>query len=106
MIKDLVTDLASELRKADENFDSNLLEIKITNAIREVKAARNYPSTYTEDMIDKDMQKYYSKIRNIVLYDYSHIGAYGENQRNEDGINRVYVERSSLFNGIIPISRL
>lgn len=103
---DLIDDLTTELTIADDDFNAALLEVKVSNAIKEVIRTRNYPDTYTTAMIDKDLEKYYSNLRDIVLYDYSHVGAYGEIQRNEDGINRQYVDRDKLFKGILPLSRL
>lgn len=103
---DLLADISTELQIADENFDSTLLSTKITSVIREVKSARKYPATYPESYIENDLVNYYPQMREIALYDYAHIGAYGETQRNEDGINRVYVDRKQLFSGILPISRV
>lgn len=104
--EDLIADLTVELSLADENFSTALLTSKVNNAVREVKAERNYPEYYTDAQIENDIARYYSIIREIVLYDYSHVGAYGEVQRNEDGIGRTYAERKDLFNGVVPLSRI
>lgn len=101
----LIADLTEELTITDANFNSNLLTIKVKNALKDVQKARNYPSTYTVEMIDSDIQKYYSQARAIALYDYNMVGAEYEESHSENNISRVFVERQKLFAGIIPLSR-
>lgn len=101
----LVADLTIELNK-DSTFNAEILEVKVVNAIKEVKKARRYPSSYTEEQIERDLNNYYSNIRSIALYDYNQIGVEGQESHNEGGVNRVWVARRTLFNGILPISRL
>ena len=105
MKSELVTDLAEELN-TEENFNQTLLEKKVSSAIREVQTARRYPKSYSEEMIVDDMANYYSHIRNIALYDYNQSGVEGQTSSNENGISRAYVNRNSLFKGIVPISRI
>lgn len=105
MQAELITDLTEELMIADADFNSNLLTIKVKNAIKEVKIARNYPSTYTDAMIDSDITRYYSQARAIALYDYNMVGGEYEKSHSENNMSRTYVEREKLFAGIIPLSR-
>lgn len=102
---DILEDLAAELSETDENFKQSLIMPKIKGAIREVKRVRNYPKHYTESMIAEDLQNYYSNIVNIARYDYNLIGAEGQQSSGENGTSRSYVDRNSLFSGIIPLSR-
>jgi hypothetical protein len=103
--QELVADLTDELSEGDELFNEKLMLSKIRNAIREVKRVRNYPSSYTDEMIDNDMYGFYSNIRNIALYDYNMIGVEGQSSGGENGTSRTYVDRDKLFNGVIPLSR-
>ena len=105
MQTELITDLTAELTITDANFNSDLLTIKVKNALKDVQKARNYPSTYTAEMIDSDIKKYYSQARAISLYDYNMVGAEYEESHSENNISRVFVERRKLFAGIIPLSR-
>lgn len=105
MQTELITDLTEELTITDANFNSDLLTIKVKNALKDVRKARNYPSTYTAEMIDSDIQKYYPQARAISLYDYNMVGAEYEESHSENNISRVFVERQKLFAGIIPLSR-
>lgn len=105
LLSELSEDLTAELSILDKAFDANLLLSKIKSAMREVKNARNYPDYYTEEQIEEDMNRYYSNIRSLALYDYNKIGAEFENSHSENGESRSYMERNKLFAGIIPLAR-
>ena len=100
----IAADLTIEL-KNEVDFDVDILNVKISNAIREVIAARNYPAYYGEERIKADLMNYYSNIRSIALYDYTKIGAEGQTQYSADGESIHYLDRSKLFSGILPIAR-
>lgn len=100
IILDLTTELSSE-----PTFDSSVLLVKVENAIKEVKKARKYPSYYTSEQIDADLQDYYTNIRNLALYDYNTIGSEGQATHSENGISRSFVDRSTLFNGVLPLTK-
>lgn len=106
MEQELIEDLTIELSLSDEQFNPNLLTQKVKNALREVKSARNYPDTYTEEKIASDMEKYYSQARAIALYDYNKIGSDFEESHSENGISYSYSDRDKLFAGIIPLARV
>ena len=103
--EEIISDLTTELQVTDDNFNPILLEVKVKSAIREVLSARRYPSSYTDEMIITDMRNYYGQIRNIALYDYNLVGNEGQKSSSENGISRSFVDRGSLFNGILPIAR-
>lgn len=102
---EILEDLTAELQETDTKFKQSLIIPKVKQAIREVKQARNYPKHYTDNMIAEDLQNYYSNIVNIARYDYNLIGAEGQQSSSENGTSRSYVDRNSLFSGIIPLSR-
>lgn len=98
--KELVTDLTTEL-KSDPKFDADILSVKVKNAIKEVIMRRSYEnSSYKEDRIAKDLERYYSTIRQIALYDYNQVGVEGQQSHNEGGTSRSWVDREKLFNGV------
>lgn len=108
MTNDIETTLTEELRvelESEVDFSVDILKVKIRNAIREVKAARDYPESYSEERINDDLQKYISNIRSIALYDYTKIGAEGQSQYSADGESIHYVDRNKMFAGILPIAR-
>lgn len=98
-------ELKIELAK-DATFDEELLLAKVKAAAREVKSIRNYPKTYSDEMIARDMEKYISNIRKIALYDYNQIGIEFQTSSSENSESRSFVNRNSLFYGIIPLSRV
>ena len=98
--------LETELQVTEgTQFNSTLLTSKIGNAYKEVKRARNYPGSYSQEMIDADMSKYESTIGSIALYDYNLVGAEGQESSIENGVTRKYVNRDKLFYGVIPLAR-
>ncbi len=102
LIQEIVNDLTIELRN-EENFDSVLLDSKVRSAVREVKTARKYPLGYSESAISSDLERYYSQIKSIALYDYSKAGAEGQANYSADGENISYEERDALFKGVAPL---
>jgi hypothetical protein len=103
--QELVADLTDELSE-DELFNEKLLLSKIRNAIREVKRARSYPTSYTDDMIDSDLYDYYSNIRNLALYDYNMVGMEFEASHSENSVSQTMTDRTKLFAGIIPFAKI
>jgi hypothetical protein len=103
---ELVADLKTEL-KNDPNFDAEILEIKVKNAIRDVRSRRCYGATsYSESMIASDLESYYSAIRNVALYDYNQAGAEFQSSHDENDISRTWVDRDKLFNGVVAFVKI
>lgn len=103
----LIDIVMSELQETiPDEVNKEVLASKVRNAIREVKKARRYPSHYTEEMINEDLENYISNIEGLALYDYNQVGAEGESTHNESGVNRTWKSRNTNFNGIIPIARV
>lgn len=103
MIDEITNDLFDELKIAEGVGEEiiPLIRIKVKTAYKEVKAARKYPKGYVN--IDSDMENFYSQIKSLALYDYNQLGAEGEDHHSENGVSRSYIDRDSLFNGVIPI---
>lgn len=104
MLNEILEELKIEL--SDEDLNEDMLTSKVKSAYREVKLLRNYPSHYSDEKIASDMERYFNHIKNIALYDYLKIGAEGEKSHDENGINREYSDRSTLFSGIVRIARV
>lgn len=104
MKAEIITDLTTELMVTDADlFNLALLTSKVNNAVMEVRAARQYPKSYSNAMIENDLLKYYSAIRNIAFYDYNQSGAEGQTSYSGDGNNIHYVDRKTMFAQILPI---
>lgn len=104
MIENIIEELTIELQN-EVDFNVDILRLKVQNAYREVKQARNYPSSYTDSMKESDMENFYTNIKAIALYDYNKVGAEGQTQYSADGESIHYVDRNKMFAGILPIAR-
>lgn len=101
---ELFEEMSKNLKK-EKTFDEDCLKEIISDVIQEVKEARNYPLYYTDGMITDDLQKLRSKIKKIAKFDYDQIGGFGNASRSENGVSISFIDRNSLFSGVIPLSR-
>ena len=106
---EILVDLGIELELLDLKTNEALsgkeqavaiLSSKIKNALREVRGKRNYPEHFTDAQIEKDLEKYYSNIRELALYDYNQFGAEGQTSHNENGTNRTWKSRNDCLIGV------
>jgi hypothetical protein len=102
---EIIADLTTELQN-EEDFSSELLTAKVKSAIREVATARNYPNTYSDAVKEADMNNYYTQIKALAMYDYSKIGAEGQDNYSADGEVIKYSNRAKLFDGVLPIAQI
>ena len=107
--REILVDLGTELELLDLNTNEALsgkeqavaiLSSKIKNALREVRSKRNYPEHFTEAQIAKDLEKHYSNIRELALYDFNQIGAEGQVSMGENGVNRTWKSRNDCLIGV------
>ena len=99
LVNEILEDLTTELGLTEE-ADIAVLTSKIRNAYREVKRTRNYQSSHTQEFIDRDMEGFYSNIRELALYDFNQVGAEGQTSHSENGTSRVWKERRECLNGV------
>ena len=59
LVNEIYDELSTELGISEE-ADLSMLLVKVKNAYREIKKIRNYPDNYTDDTVNKDMEKYFS----------------------------------------------
>lgn len=95
----IIDDLTVELSD-DDAFNADILEIKVKNAIREVKRKRNYPANYTVSQIEADLENYYDVIHELALYEYNKVGAEGQSLHSEDDVQRSWVSKDELLKGV------
>lgn len=99
LVNEVLEDLITELGLTEAS-DIAVLTSKIRNAYREVKRTRNYQSGHTQEFIDRDMEGFYSNIRELALYDFNQVGAEGQTSHSENGTSRVWKERRECLNGV------
>ena len=86
----------------DRKEDNPLIEQLIKQATEDVKAKRNYPDSYTDEMIAEDLKKHQSVIVNLAVYDHSQAGEEFMASFSENGVSRVWRDREKLFVGVFP----
>lgn len=105
LVEEIYDELSEELSAADD-LNERLLRAKVEAAAREVIHLRNYPETYTEYIIEEDLDKFHSIISRLALADYNQAGAEGETMHIENNTQRMWRERGKLLHGVTPIGRL
>lgn len=105
LVSEIYDDLKTELDISEET-DLSILLVKVKNAYREVRRMRNYPDSYEEEMIVKNMEKYYTNIRRLALYDYNQIGVEGEVSHNDNTGTRTWDSRNKCLEGVVAICTL
>lgn len=104
MIAEITEELKAEIEPEDTAFDETMLTSKVKGAYREIRQARKYPASYSDEAIVRDMQNYFSNVKNLALYDYNSIGAEGQHTIVENETRREFVKRESFFYGVLPIA--
>lgn len=100
---DIVNEVFEELYNdlvIDNADDEKKLLVKVKNAVREVKNRRSYPSHFTDEDIQKDLEKLQSNIYSLALYDYNQIGVEGQVSHSENGESRTWKDREECLRGI------
>lgn len=90
----------------DNKEDNPIIEQLIKQATEDVKARRNYPDSYTEEMITEDLKKFEGVIVNLVVYDHSQAGEEFMASFGENGVSRTWKDRDSLFIGVFPFVKM
>lgn len=90
----------------DSKEDNPLIEQLIKQATEDVKTKRNYPDSYTDEMITEDLKKHQSVIVNLAVYDHSQAGENFMSALSEGGVSRTWRDRDSLFVGVFPFAKV
>lgn len=80
--------------------DSPLVAQLIEQATSDVIKRRSYPKSYSESEIADDLKQYESVIVNLAVYDYSQAGEAYMQSYNENGVNRNWIAREKLLDGV------
>ena len=97
---ELLEDISTYLEDEISLGDDKLLKLLIKLAIKNVRKYRNYPDTYTEEMISGDMQKHYGIIFSAVR------NAWNKQGVEENGMSASFIDEPEWYSGVIPIARL
>jgi len=99
-------DTTSDVVVFDSKEDNPIIEQLIKQATEDVKARRNYPDSYIDEMITEDLKKFESVIVNLAVYDHSQAGEAFMSSYTENGVSRNWKEREDLFVGVYPFVRI
>ena len=99
-------DITKDVVVFDNKEDDLLIEQLIKQATEDVKAKRNYPDSYTEEMITNDLKQFEGVIVNLVVYDHSQAGEEFMASFGENGVSRTWKDRDSLFVGVFPFVKM
>lgn len=83
--------------KPKDEHEENALYISIRRAISSFKSKRRYPTSYTEDMIDDDMDRFHYCIFDLSLFFYFKMGAEYESLHIENTVHRTYTSENSIY---------
>jgi len=102
----IIMALALEMSN-DPTYNADVVESKVKSVVRELIQRRRYVRSGMSDWeVEKDIDYYYPQVLNVSRYDFNTIGAEGEDRHTENGIDRTFSERSKLWAGVVPISRV
>lgn len=90
----------------DHKNENLLLEQLIKQAKQKIKEIRRYPSDYTEEMIEKDLESYENIVVDAVVYYRSQAGESFMKSYTENGISRTWIDSGKLFDTVLPISHI
>lgn len=96
----------SDVVAFDNKEDNPIIEQLIKQATEDVKAKRNYPDSYTDEMITDDLKKFEGVIVNLAVYDHSQAGENFMSDLSEGGVKRTWRDRDSLFVGVFPFAKV
>ena len=104
--EDIIDALTTELQH-EPLFQPEVLELKVGDAIRELKRRRCYKNTtMKDDQILADMEDHYFIIKQAALVYYNRQGSEGELVHYENTVHRSYIYDDDIWNGVIPFVRV
>ena len=99
-------DTTSDVVVFDNKEDNPVIEQLIKQATEDIKAKRCYPDTFTDDDITADLKQFENVVINLAVYDHSQAGEAFMASYNENGVNRTWRDRDSLFAGVFPFAKV
>lgn len=104
MDEQLINDLTEYL--SDEPIYLNLISLSVKRAMRSFKKKRNYPSSYTDEKINKDMENCYDCIMDLALYFLVKQGAEFQDSHSENSVSRNWESETEIYvnHGVFPFA--
>ena len=88
--------------------EKTVLPIMIDRAIESFKAYVGYPESFTEEKIEKDLQKHKYCLFDLVLYAYNKEGIEFQDSHSEAGVSVSFQSEAEIFSfhGIVPYAEI
>ena len=91
----------------DEDISEEFQKILIRAVIDNYKNLRNYPESYTEGMIDADVERYFERRMSNIAFEiipemYGRIGAEGLSMLTDAGTTRMW-KNMTILHDVTPI---
>lgn len=104
MDEELRNDLSTYLADDPETFE--MITLSVRRAIRSFKKKRNYPSSYTEEKINGDLEECYDCIFDLALYFLVKQGAEFQGSHSENSVNRNWESETEIYinHGVFPFA--
>lgn len=101
-LKTEITSLLTTELQNEDGFDADLLESKVTLAIKDVMGRREYGNShYTDEKILEELStRYFTTITNLARYDYNQSGAEGQKNHSENSVSRTWYDRNKMLSDV------
>ena len=102
MDEQLIEDLTNYLE--DDVETARMIPLSAERAIRSFKKKRNYPSSYSDEKINSDMEKCYDCIFDLALFFLVKQGAEFQGSHSESSVNRSWTSETEIYvnHGVFP----
>ena len=107
LVQEIVNMSIAYFAGLDEDFSSEYITLIANSSIDEYKAHRAYPPYYTDEMIEKDVLRYFTLHKSYIAMQvipeiYGRMGGEGLAMLTDAGTTRMW-KNSTLFNDVVPI---
>lgn len=102
MVENLIDDIMTYFSKDNEDYD--MVDLAVRRAIRSFAKKRNYPSSYTDEKKETDMEECQDCIFDLAIYFLIKQGAEFQSAHSENSVNRTWNSESDIFadHGVFP----
>ena len=101
MDEQLIEDLTNYL---EDDVETARVILSVNRAIRSFKKKRNYPSSYSDEKINSDMENCYDCIFDLALFFLVKQGAEFQGSHSESSVNRSRNSETEIYvnHGVFP----
>ena len=88
----------------DDAETARMIPLSAERAIRSFKKKRNYPTSYSDEKINSDMEKCYDCIFDLALFFLVKQGAEFQGSHSESSVNRSWDSETEIYvnHGVFP----